>query len=50
MAQQLAGILDGVQRITGKTGNLLGNDKVEAIFCSFIHHAIKVLSFLGGDT
>ena len=48
--QQLSGILDGVQRITGKTGDFLCDDKIKLTGLGIVHHAVEVLTALGGDT
>ena len=48
--QKLSGILDGVQRITGETGNLLCDDKIKLARLGIIYHAIEILTALGGNT
>ena len=50
IAQKLPGVLDGVQCVSGKTGDLLSDHKVEAILCGFLHHAVEVFPLLCGDT
>ena len=49
-AKKLPRKLDGVQCITCKTGDLLGDDKVKGIIRRVIDHAVEVLTALGGDT
>ena len=48
--QKIAGILDRVQRITGKTGNFLGDDQIKFASLGIVNHSVKVFSFFGGDT
>ena len=48
-AEKLPGKLNGVQRIAGKTGDLLGDDKVKGTLRRVIDHAVEVLAALGGD-
>ena len=46
--QQLPGVLNGVQRVAGEPGDLLGDDEVEQPGPAVLHHAVKVLPLPGG--
>ena len=48
--QELSGILDRVQRIASKTGDFLCDNKIKFTGFCIIHHAIEILTVLGGDT
>ena len=50
VTQQLAGILDGIQGITGKAGNFLGNHKIELVLCGILNHPVEILTLFRGDT
>ena len=40
--------MDGVQRVAGEAGDLLGDDQIEFILRRVIDHAVEVLPVLGG--
>ena len=42
--KQLARIADAVERVAGKTGDLLGEDEVEFVVLRVLHHALKVVA------
>ena len=48
--QQFACVLDGVQRVSGKAGNLLCDDQIEFVLRRVVHHAVEVLTLLGGNS
>ena len=41
--------MDGVQRVTGKTGDLLGDDQIKFVLRCILNHAVEVLTVLGRD-
>ena len=47
-AEQLPGVEDGVQGVSGETGDFLGDDKVKESRLTVLHHAVEVLPLLGG--
>ena len=47
--EELAGVLDGVQRVAGEAGDLLGDDKVELPRLRIVHHAVEVFAAPGGN-
>ena len=47
--QQLAGEGDGIQRIAGKAGDLLGDDQIEGPGLGVLDHAVKILPLAGRD-
>ena len=49
VAQQLPGVADGVQGVSGEAGDLLRNDQVEFVLGGVLHHAVEVLPLSGGD-
>ena len=49
VAKELPRELDGVQRVTGKTGDLLGDDQIKFVLRCILDHAVEVLTVLGGD-
>ena len=42
--KQLARVADAVERVAGKTGDLLGEDEVEFVVLRVLHHALKVVA------
>ena len=42
--KQLARIADAVERVAGKTGDLLGEDEVEFVVLRVLHHALEVVA------
>ncbi len=46
--QQLPGILDGVQCVAGKAGDLLRDNEIEFAGAAVLHHAVEVLPLPGG--
>ena len=50
MAQKLPGKLDGVQSISGKAGDFLGDDQIEFVQGGVFDHAVEVFPLLGGNT
>ena len=46
--QQFAGVLDGVQSVTGETGDLLGDDEVKESGAAVLYHAVEVFALFGG--
>ena len=44
--QQSAGILDGIQGISGKTSDLLGNDQIKKSRLSILDHPVEILPIL----
>ena len=46
--QQLPGVLDGVQGVSGKAGDLLGDDQVEQPCLGVLHHPMEVVPLFGG--
>ena len=49
VAKELPRELDRVQRVTGKTGDLLGDDQIKFILCCILDHAVEVFTVLGRD-
>ena len=49
IVQELPCVLDRVERVSGKTGDLLRDDQIEFIELRVVHHAVEVLAVLGGD-
>ena len=49
-AEKIAGVLDGVQGVTGKTGDLLSDDQIEFTCLCILYHPVEILALLGGDT
>ena len=47
--QQLPGKANGIQGVTGKPGDLLGDDEIKKILRSVLDHPVKVLPLLRGD-
>ena len=48
-AEKLTGVLDGVQCVSCKTGNFLGDHKVKFVLCGILNHPVEILTFLGGN-
>ena len=48
VAQQLAGILYGIQRVAGKARDLLGDDHVEPAILAVLDHSVEILALSGG--
>ena len=48
VTEKLPRELNGVQRVAGKAGDLLGDDQIEFILRRVIDHAVEVLPVLGG--
>ena len=46
--EQLPGVEDGVQGVSGEASDLLGDDEVEQPRLTVLHHAVEVLPLLGG--
>ena len=46
--QQFTGVLDGVQSVTGKTGDLLGDDEVKESGAAVLYHAVEVFALPRG--
>jgi len=49
VAQKLSRVLEGVQRVTGETGDLLGDDEIKGPVLGVRDHLVEVLAFLGRD-
>ena len=49
VAKELPRELDGVQRVAGKTGDLLGDDQIKFVLRCILDHAVEVLAVLGRD-
>ena len=49
-AQQLARVLDRVERVSGEAGDFFGDNQIELTFSSVLDHAVKVLTLLRRDT
>ena len=47
--QKLTGVLNGVQGVTGKTGDLFGDDQIEHPCSGIIHHPVEILPLLCGN-
>ena len=47
VAKELPRELDRVQRVTGKTGDLLGDDQIKFVLRCILDHAVEVLTVLG---
>ena len=48
--QKLSCVLQRVESVTGKSGDLLGDDEVEHSFFCICNHLVEMFSFLRGDT
>ena len=49
VAKELPRELDRVQRVAGKTGDLLGDDQIKFVLRCILNHAVEVFTVLGGD-
>ena len=47
--QKLSCVLQRVESVTCKSGDLLGDDEVEHILLGIADHSVEILSLLGGD-